>query len=422
VGSLHPQFYVSNEQMEIPEPLRCELCLKFQSSKAALKQHMRRIHTKGPLVPIQCKLCQKILRDEHTLKCHIKAVHAPKKFACDKCSKTFSSVGILNAHIKVHSDEKMFTCEICEQKYKDVSYFKRHQESHYGNKPHECQICGKKYLQASHLKDHMSAHTGERRFTCEICCKCFRHSKPFKEHLNMHQGNKPYSCSLCSYTSSFKKNLQVHQKRHALSPGESRKAKKPVLHSCEACSETFRTKNDLKAHTSSHHPLPARDEIIICQDENTDAFLDQEDPPIIILVNLASNQEIANHLEEEEEVVVEVEVVEEGRGDPMSPMSILLSAAESSEGDVDAGSEYLAEDLETETADYLTEDTATPLDLSIATTGTAHLSKNPENDFLEFTSVNSGRRRSVFLAEELDFEHQGDMTVVDPVKVTGVNG
>ena len=29
--------------------LRCELCLKFQSSKAALKQHMRRIHTKGPL-------------------------------------------------------------------------------------------------------------------------------------------------------------------------------------------------------------------------------------------------------------------------------------------------------------------------------------------------------------------------------------
>ena len=65
-----------------------------------------------------------------------------------------------------------------------------------------------------------------------------------------------------------------------------------------------------------------------------------------------------------------------------------------------------------------------PLDLSVAcrhSSGLSGLSKNPENDFLEFTSVNSGRRRSVFLAEELDFEHQGDMTVVDPVKVTGVN-
>ena len=67
------------------------------------------------------------------------------------------------------------------------------------------------------------------------------------------------------------------------------------------------------------------------------------------------------------------------------------------------------------------DDAAAPLDLSVA--AAAHgLSKNPENDFLEFTSVNSGRRRSVFLAEERDFETQADMTVVDPVKVTGVNG
>jgi len=393
--------------MELSEALRCELCLKFQSSKAAMKQHMRRIHTKGPLVPIQCNYCEKILRDEHTLKCHIKAVHAPKKFSCDKCSKSFSSVGILNAHMKVHSDEKLFTCNICEQKYKDVSYFKRHQESHYGNKPHECQICGKKYLQASHLKDHLSSHTGERRFTCEICCKCFRHAKPFKEHLNMHQGVKPYSCSLCSYTSSFKKNLQVHLKRHTSTPGNTTKEKKPVLQQCDACNETFRTKNDLKAHVSSHHPLPSRDEILICEDNATnEAFMDQEDPPIIILVNLAnSDQDITNELEEEGEVVVEVAEEEH----TMSPMSILLSAAESSEGRSEAS------------GDYLVEDTATPLDLSVAAASTAHISKNLENDFLEFTSVNSGRRRSVFLAEELDFEHQGDMTVVDPMKVAGVN-
>jgi len=239
----------------------------------------------------------------------------------------------------------------------------------------------------------------------------------------MHRGQKPYSCSLCSYTSSFKKNLQVHQKRHSLPKGEPRKLKKkPVLQCCDACSQTFRTKNDLKVHMSSHHPLPVREDLLLCQNQSSEAFLDQEDPPIIILVNLATNPEMTNDPEgEEEEVVVEVEVVDEQKEDPMSPMSILLSAAESSEGDVETRTEYLAEELEPN-GDYLTEDAATPLDLSIATSGSAQLSKNPENDFLEFTSVNSGRRRSVFLAEELDFEHQGDMTVVDPVKVTGVNG
>jgi len=395
--------------MEISDTLRCDLCLKFQSSKAALKQHMRRIHTKGPLVPIQCNHCEKILRDEHTLKCHIKAVHAPKNFACEQCNKSFSAVGILNAHMKVHSDEKMYTCEICEQKYKDVSYFKRHQESHYGNKPHECQICGKKYLQASHLKDHMSSHTGERRFTCEICCKCFRHAKPFKEHRNMHQGLKPYSCNHCSYTSSFKKNLQVHQKRHSSALVQVRKTKSPELQPCQEYNQTFRTKNNLKARTSSDHPLPSRDDILICRDDDAnDSFLDQEGPPIFIITEL----------EGEDEVVVEV--VEEERGEAMSPMSILLSAAESSESGTEGSGEYIAEDLNSD-GDYLADDTAAPLDLSVAAVSSAHLSKNIENDFLEFTSVNSGRRRSVFLAEELDFEHQGDMTVVDPMKVAGVN-
>ena len=148
----------------------------------------------------------------------------------------------------------------------------------------------------------------------------------------MHQGLKPYTCTFCPYTSSFKKNMQVHQKKHLATPGQPSKAKQSVLQKCDECNDTFRTKNDLKAHVSSHHPLPSRDEILICQqDSTTDPFLNQEDPPIIILVNLSGNQELPNDLEEDGEVVVEVEVAEEdSREDTMSPMSILLSAAESS--------------------------------------------------------------------------------------------
>ena len=183
----------------------------------------------------------------------------------------------------------------------------------------------------------------------------------------MHKGIKPHACHSCSYKSAFKKNLQVHERRHAAAAADKPRGSSAGL----------------------------------------------QEAPIIILVNLAGSAEL-EHMEEEEGVVVEVEA-EQQEEEAMSPMSLLLSAAESSEGGVvveelAAGGRYLSPD-----------DAAAPLDLSVA--AAAHgLSKNPENDFLEFTSVNSGRRRSVFLAEERDFETQADMTVVDPVKVTGVNG
>ena len=176
---------------------------------------------------------------------------------------------------------------------------------------------------------------------------------------------------------------------------------------------------------SSKHPVTSREQVLVCQDDTKagEQYLCQGDPPIIILVNLSGNTDACSEREEQEGVVVEVgcnddEEEAEEQENVMSPMSILLSAAENaSEHSVED------EDLDLESnGEYLAEETSAPLDLSVATAGSAHLSKNPDNDFLEFTSVNSGRRRSVFLAEELDFEHQGDMTVVDPVKVTGVNG
>ena len=181
--------------MQESSNLKCEICMKPQSSTAGLKQHIRRIHKNTPLVPIQCSECEKILRDEHTLKCHIKAVHSSKDFSCpyENCLKSFSQAGILNAHLKTHSDEKIYNCNICGLSYKDRSYYLKHLNVHdSGKKPYECEICGQSYIQSSHLKDHMTLHTGEKRFKCETCDKCFRQSKSYKEHLNSHNGLKPY--------------------------------------------------------------------------------------------------------------------------------------------------------------------------------------------------------------------------------------
>ena len=41
------------------------------------------------------------------------------------------------------------------------------------------------------------------------------------------------------------------------------------------------------------------------------------------------------------------------------------------------------------------------------------------DEFLAYQAENQGRRRSAFLAEQLDYEHQGEMRVVDPAEVTG---
>merc|ERR1719225_1109931 len=161
----------------------------------------------------------------------------------------------------------------------------------------------------------MSVHTGERKFNCEICCKSFRHAKPFKEHLNMHKGLKPYSCEACPYQTSFKKNLQVHIRRHCLSPQQLQQTKSGEEQSCKSCPNSFKTKSDLRKHTNSKHTANSKDQLLVSQDNarSSEEYLCQGDPPIIILVNLA---DACNQREEEE------------AEEQMSPMSILLSAAE----------------------------------------------------------------------------------------------
>jgi len=196
-----------------PPSIVCEVCMKPQSSSAGLKQHMRRIHKKVPLVPIQCNQCEKLLRDEHTLKCHMKAVHGSKNYSCpyEGCNKSFSQSGILNAHLKTHSEVKSFECEVCGSKYKDRGYYLKHINSHrYHKKPFECEFCGKSYFQKSHLKDHLSLHTGEKRFKCEVCDKSFRKSNTYKEHLNSHSRIKLHKAKTILYH-SFSPNLTYEE-------------------------------------------------------------------------------------------------------------------------------------------------------------------------------------------------------------------
>ena len=153
--------------------------------------------------------------------------------------------------------------------------------------------------------------------------------------------------------------------------------------------------------------------------ESRSLYREDNDSPLTILVNIQQTGSSQSDPELKEldiatcEVhnIVEIPCNLESVEVPtqVSPLSLLLSAA---------ASEPNISECEQNTSDLKPSDEPSrPLDLSVS----AQVCKNPESDILEFTSANSGRRRSVFLVEESDYEHQGDMTVVDPIKVTGVN-
>lgn len=396
-----------------PPSLVCEICMKPQSSSAGLKQHMRRIHKKVSLIPIQCNQCEKLLRDEHTLKCHIKAVHGSKNHSCpyEGCKKSFSQSGILNAHLKTHSEVKAFECDVCGSKYKDKGYYLKHINSHrYHKKPFECELCGKSYFQKSHLRDHLSLHTGEKRFKCEVCDKSFRKSNSYKEHLNSHSRIKLHKCSSCPYTTSYRKNLKLHVKKHKKEEHLSLHEQSHD-HVCEICKHYFAQIGHLNEHTSV-----CKSNFENCTETSIQIY-DKQESPITILVNIPQdeNQQTTSlkslDISKVVEIPCEIQTVQVETSQ-VSPLSLLLSAAASES----ISSQQQFEQPSPHKFDH-PEESARPLDLSVS----AQVSKNPESDILEFTSVNSGRRRSVFLVEELDYEHQGEMTVVDPLKVTGVD-
>ena len=212
-----------------------------------------------------------------------------------------------------------------------------------------------------------------------------------------------YTCNDCDFISQSKEDLKTHELNHCTL-------------SCEICKDDF----DQTEHLNEH--------LLVCKaqfESNSEAttieiYNDKQESPITILVNIPQeeNQESSAlksfdisscEVHSVVEIPCEIQTVQV-QTNQVSPLSLLLSAAASESKTSDRfGSAALKFDLP--------EESSRPLDLSVS----AQVSKNPESDILEFTSVNSGRRRSVFLVEELDYEHQGEMTVVDPLKVTGVN-
>jgi len=412
------------------------------------------------------------------LKCHFKAVHSQKTLKCtfDGCNRYFSQTGILNAHLKTHSESREFVCDICDKRFKCKSYFKKHRESHAGNRPHACNLCGAKYLQASHLKDHMSSHTQERKFSCEFCSKKFRHKKQYIEHTNMHQGKRAYRCSKCSYSTPYKTNLVVHRKRHV--PALFGGTKQDVdinIHSCQTCNLIYYTQEDLNRHCEKTHSGNKYHLCRLCEklflnkssltvhirsyhaDHDGVVYLKEVENEQQAIFSICStcyvlfpSHELQSHLKlcqgigqtqikpvdlpsHDQDFLNQNNVefmIEEDSNEGESPVLLLVNIPNVEAGELEIPtvsinqSDAVVLDRSDGGDDALSptmEDAVHPLDLSMRER-LQETTVGLDGQFLTFdsrSSENGGRRRSVFLSQEPDYEHQGDMTVVDPAEVTG---
>jgi len=432
-----------------------------------------------PVKMFKCYACGKSLRDEHTLKCHIKTVHGEKKLACPVCGKKFPHKGVLNAHTKTHSNTT-FSCSVCKETFRDSSYFKKHVRAHSGNRPHVCNVCGKSYLQNSHLKVHISLHTNEKPFQCSICQKSFRLAKSFKEHVNMHNNIKKYKCSLCPYSSCFRKTFQAHVKNHnkKLNNKPRIQDKEDVVKRARVIQE----QKTLTPVRTSQARLVGDTSIDNSSGEDRSVFLlvgmQQKDggdgdqmfsiQDIETLDPLHMTQELSvstqptfqtDKIKPDEYRPLDLSIVPLRSNTSPTKLTLNLkggsaaaffgsSAATDAQsavfdghqesgcdrappasGFVDQnGNEFVNQspDYAVQIVDFSSRPNddftvfSLPTNQSMQFEGRPARSPNEiDNNFLDYSVENGGRRRSVFLAEQLEYEHQGDMRVVDPAEVTG---
>ena len=284
-------------------------------------------------------------------------------------------------------------------------------------------MCGKSYLQYSHLKVHASLHTKDKPYQCGVCQKPFRLLRSFREHVNMHRNVKNFKCSQCAYATCFRKNLHAHVKNHLKKQGNHGKEAK-----AETESKAVPDTNDNKAKTEKKEKIKIESTLEL-----------EEESPVYLFVNVTEGafREQIFSIEDIERLdplamAQELSITtqphdyeEKYKSDEYRPLDLSVVPAPIPDKlalNLKPAPAFFSTSGEVESPVYTETTTSFP-----AYTGeTIEFGSPPEEEspaglsegFPDFTVDNSGRRRSVFLAEQLEYEHQGEMRVVDPAEVT----
>lgn len=170
-------FHIQNEHpVEIgSDEAVCVVCLKTFNDPKKLQHHQKNYHK--VTVDVEPSMGGRLLSPPAKS-------HSQEPLLCDTCGKYFSSKYRLERHHRaMHQGLKPFECRFCGRAFTGKDTMKKHERIHTGERPYSCEYCGKCFRQPGPFSVHLRIHTGERPYQCKFCKKGFITNQMRKSHM-----------------------------------------------------------------------------------------------------------------------------------------------------------------------------------------------------------------------------------------------
>nr|XP_045608984.1 uncharacterized protein LOC123764831 [Procambarus clarkii]XP_045608990.1 uncharacterized protein LOC123764831 [Procambarus clarkii] len=218
----HKETHVPYTQMG-PHEFVCCVCGLKVASKAALKIHLHRFHSKY----------------EET-----------KDFLCSECGYMASTKKAFTDHQRIHSDDPgpKVRCTVC-QKEMLASSYKIHMLRMHGEAKHPCETCGQRFTVRSDLMRHLNTvHSNLRPYDCDLCGEKFATSDALRYHRNKTHSTVLHYCEYCNKSYKWKGELRTHIQRNHMEHKER--------FQCSRCSRNYADRRKLRHHMLTKHSIP----------------------------------------------------------------------------------------------------------------------------------------------------------------------
>ncbi|GFO17943.1 hypothetical protein PoB_004444800, partial [Plakobranchus ocellatus] len=272
---------------------KCEICGLCFRQKIHLERHVKYKHE---VKSVHCPLCDYVCANEQPdLKMHMKRKHSSGKsgepLTCPECQVEVGSKKDLKQHMKFHKDgpELKLFCKECSFVTDCQSRLRRHSAIHSKLKPFQCGVCNYRAAQKEHVLRHLRTQhsievkrevkktwrsrkqqdqgdtkekgdftSGDKIFACNHCTMRFAKLINLYKHLHtQHSDIMPpetsgnYFCVVCEFSTTTKKNLLVHMRRHNMTD------QTPPTHvySCVLCRYVNPKRRNLFQHMRKKHNI-----------------------------------------------------------------------------------------------------------------------------------------------------------------------
>lgn len=299
-ASLERHLYLVHGEGSLPEnKLQCDECGKAFKEKAALTQHIKRVH-QG--IDNRCEICSRSFQTAGKLWKHKVDEHgiisdAPGSIQCEHCGEPVLQGKQYINHVKKQHPEMLEhalaqekerrrelareTKKRSKQKMKEMGIKRKPEKKrktvYHKNLPKKCPIC-EKVLQGNlprHLQKFHGKGNGMKMYYCpqENCDKKYKSIMSLRIHITqyhdpvhekitekkliqvVHEGsNKEFKCMVCGWKISNRHECMVHIVIGHPSCLDLEGVDNPISVKCPHCEETNKKKEEIIQHVEMCHP------------------------------------------------------------------------------------------------------------------------------------------------------------------------